>query len=411
MHILQVEELEPRQLLNGTSFFPSPAPPPADPAGSVQVFDHAPAASSGDGAARSVGRDRFPAGDAGFDSARSWADPALADHTDPLQAAACAPFGRDGAIDAGLVAPNRFPEGYANEVKTPVLQSDTPPSVPRPVVVPPAPQASSYQVYGTAVPETGSVIVIIVVEVAPASTSLDVASAPDPSRTRTGEITVTLPAAARSSPETTAAVTTTVAAASARPGPGAQAVESAAAAAAGVPGAPAERPQLLPLRSENPVGVPSARVEAQGLAAVPARVGTVSQGEKLPSVPDGLGQRFQHSTSRLGPTPPTAPDEEHAEAGVVRSFPEVSGALSVLPPFDLSILERGMRQFLEQVEETGSALAWPEDGTGLGVWVVAGATAAVACEIARRQLKRPAVVPAVAGCRLPGTPPGPFLAG
>jgi hypothetical protein len=57
----------------------------------------------------------------------------------------------------------------------------------------------------------------------------------------------------------------------------------------------------------------------------------------------------------------------------------------VLPPLDLSVLERGMRAFLAQLEQIGSSAAG--GGSRLSLWVLAGAAAATACEIARRQLR------------------------
>jgi hypothetical protein len=62
----------------------------------------------------------------------------------------------------------------------------------------------------------------------------------------------------------------------------------------------------------------------------------------------------------------------------------------VLPPFDLSAVEHGMQQFLEQLGQTGSPFAGHRDGTWLclGVVLVAGAAAATACEIGRRQLSQ-----------------------
>src|SRR5439155_1593574 len=58
-----------------------------------------------------------------------------------------------------------------------------------------------------------------------------------------------------------------------------------------------------------------------------------------------------------------------------------------------SALEQGMQQFLDQLDRLGQPLAAHPDGTGLGPWIVAGAASAVACEIARRHLKRSAEVP------------------
>jgi hypothetical protein len=68
--------------------------------------------------------------------------------------------------------------------------------------------------------------------------------------------------------------------------------------------------------------------------------------------------------------------------------PQAPDVLTVLPPFDLSALELGLQQFLGQLERMGQQLTGHRDGTGLGLWIVAGAAAATACEIARRQLVR-----------------------
>jgi hypothetical protein len=85
--------------------------------------------------------------------------------------------------------------------------------------------------------------------------------------------------------------------------------------------------------------------------------------------------------------------------------PRLSGVLAVLPPLDVAALERGMQRFLDQVGQWCRPLVGNGDGAGLYFWVVAGAAAAAACEIARRQLKRTALVPAAAGDRAAGTPP------
>jgi hypothetical protein len=77
----------------------------------------------------------------------------------------------------------------------------------------------------------------------------------------------------------------------------------------------------------------------------------------------------------------------------VLPLPAVSGVLTALRPLDLPTLERGMQQFLEQLERMGQHLTRPGDGTGLYAWAVAGAAAALACEIGRRHLRRPVDVP------------------
>jgi hypothetical protein len=63
-------------------------------------------------------------------------------------------------------------------------------------------------------------------------------------------------------------------------------------------------------------------------------------------------------------------------------------ALTALPPLDLSALEQGLKQFLDRIEAAGRDLVGEGDGSGLGPWVIAGTAAVVACEVARRQLRR-----------------------
>jgi hypothetical protein len=84
--------------------------------------------------------------------------------------------------------------------------------------------------------------------------------------------------------------------------------------------------------------------------------------------------------------------------------------LTVLRPFDLSALELSMQQWLEQLERIGQHLALPRNRTGLCLWILAGVAAVTACEIARRQLRRPAGVPAVATSCWPGTSPDQLFA-
>jgi hypothetical protein len=66
----------------------------------------------------------------------------------------------------------------------------------------------------------------------------------------------------------------------------------------------------------------------------------------------------------------------------------VSGILAALPPPDLSALKLGMQQFVAQLEQVGERLTGSRDGMGLCLWVMAGAAAVTACEMARRQLVR-----------------------
>jgi hypothetical protein len=97
---------------------------------------------------------------------------------------------------------------------------------------------------------------------------------------------------------------------------------------------------------------------------------------------------------RVAPPPSPTPGGERPGAAATAPPPPVAAVLAVIPPVVLSAVERGLHQFLGQLERLNQRLAGDEDGNGLWPWVVAGAAAATACEIARRQLRRPAGVPA-----------------
>jgi hypothetical protein len=71
---------------------------------------------------------------------------------------------------------------------------------------------------------------------------------------------------------------------------------------------------------------------------------------------------------------------------------------------DLSAVQQGMRRFLDQLEGISPALTHPREGGGLWPWLVAVAAAGLACEIARRQLRRPDQVPARYANWLSGLP-------
>jgi hypothetical protein len=84
--------------------------------------------------------------------------------------------------------------------------------------------------------------------------------------------------------------------------------------------------------------------------------------------------------------------------------PPAAAALSALVPVNVAALESGMRQFLEHLERLGDGLAGHGEWTGWDLWIVAGATAGVACEIARRQL-RPPVGGSLTVTQIAGSPP------
>jgi hypothetical protein len=67
-------------------------------------------------------------------------------------------------------------------------------------------------------------------------------------------------------------------------------------------------------------------------------------------------------------------------------------------------VEAGLQQFLDRLENAGEGLAGEREEGGLWPWLVAGVAAAVACEFARRQLRRPDHVPTLAVAGMPGGP-------
>ncbi len=71
----------------------------------------------------------------------------------------------------------------------------------------------------------------------------------------------------------------------------------------------------------------------------------------------------------------------------------VFGLASGQPLAEVAALEQTMRQLLQQVHQAGQAL--PETARGLSAWVLAGAAATLACELARRQLGRGERAPAL----------------
>jgi hypothetical protein len=66
----------------------------------------------------------------------------------------------------------------------------------------------------------------------------------------------------------------------------------------------------------------------------------------------------------------------------------LSDVLTALPPLDLAAVGRGMQRFLEDLEGIGGGMGRPASQTELLLWAVAGTAAGVACEVARRQLRR-----------------------
>jgi hypothetical protein len=88
---------------------------------------------------------------------------------------------------------------------------------------------------------------------------------------------------------------------------------------------------------------------------------------------------------------------ESSEPPVATATPSIVATLDTV---DLSALGRGLERFLGRLERAGEELVG--DGEGLRPWLVAGAAAATAAEIARRQLKRAAELAAEADARPEG---------
>jgi hypothetical protein len=219
----------------------------------------------------------------------------------------------------------------------------------------------------------------VVVEISPAR-----AIAPTPLADRASDAAVVPLAALQSSlarrPQTEAIDLTLVSAEHAGAGP-----------EAAVPGTPTERLNPLPPSLDNLAFAPVVHLEAQGLSAGGSLVGTEREEEGPFSLPEPW-RRDPLSSPRAVPPLATVP-EEQAEEGWALLSPQVACVLTWLPPRDLSALERGMQQFLGQLEQMGEELAGHRDGTALLLWVVALAAAGTAGELARRQLRRPAGPP------------------
>jgi hypothetical protein len=158
------------------------------------------------------------------------------------------------------------------------------------------------------------------------------------------------------------------------PGPADGSREANAAAVVAALGVSSQRPNLLsPAPFENMVVTVGFHIDPQALSAVRPPVWVL---------------RERPGVSVTADPTTAARNEEQSEEGPLLPTPQVSGVLAALPPSDLSALELGMRQFLDQLGQAGQRLTSYPDGIGLYLWIVATATAAAACAIARRQLVR-----------------------
>jgi hypothetical protein len=172
------------------------------------------------------------------------------------------------------------------------------------------------------------------------------------------------------------------------------------------PSVPSELPNsLLLLGLEAVVAAPDLRAAASGLSAV----GSPGGGQGLVS-PQGPSPVAPFPTPRSD-APPEAVEPGGPSGRGTAPPPQEAGALSALPPFDLSALELGVQQFIERLERTGRPPAGGPDGAGPYLWLAAAAAAAAACELARRQLGRPARRPAPDFAPAPASSPDPFSEG
>jgi hypothetical protein len=157
-----------------------------------------------------------------------------------------------------------------------------------------------------------------------------------------------------------------------------------AAAAGAIAAILSERPDLQPRPAPGNLGGGSS------LPALQALLSQRSPGYPLSVREDGPahGGSFTDETARRYSESGTAVNGDR-EGGFVLPAPQASGALAMLPPFGLSDLEVDMQEFLQQLERLAPHLASDRDGAELWPWIVAMAAATVACEIARRELRRP----------------------
>jgi hypothetical protein len=156
-------------------------------------------------------------------------------------------------------------------------------------------------------------------------------------------------------------------------------IRAQAAAAA----APRPASQTTPFVLVPPASVPALVADPHGTVAIAANqnyhgLNGIIPGSPATAFPATSGGAIVEDPSGETVEPPPAQPEPAALPGV----------LSALSTGDLTALGRELGQFLNRIEKAGEELVG--DGDGLRPWLIAGAAAATACEIARRQLKRAA---------------------
>ena len=132
--------------------------------------------------------------------------------------------------------------------------------------------------------------------------------------------------------------------------------------------------------------------ETQGVVAAQIPLRAVNFGDSFAGRAGGAGPLVLPGGQ--GADDPRSPGEtitESVEPPTALAAPMV---ISTLDAVDLTSLGRGLGRFIDRLERAGEELVG--DGDGLRPWLIAGAAAATAAEIARRQLKRAAELAAEA---------------
>jgi hypothetical protein len=185
------------------------------------------------------------------------------------------------------------------------------------------------------------------------------------------------------------------------------------ALAEAVSAAPAERPILqAPSHLANAFAAPVLRVEVPGPAAAGFAAGPVRGGEIIVYQPDwSVSYSPPAARGFVASLPPPASGPGQVEELLVLPSPQVAGVLPVFAPLDPLALELGMQHFLDQLADVGRRLAGDGEAAGLGLWIVAGAASATACALAYYQLRRRARGSTQEGFGLPGSAPDHLFAG
>ncbi len=162
---------------------------------------------------------------------------------------------------------------------------------------------------------------------------------------------------------------------------------------------PAARSSLQIVQQSTSAGLPASHTEGPVLAIGSTVTGTLVRGDGHLAGSETGKVVVAVGPLHVAPTPGGAdPAEDRpAEAPLVLPAMRLPGVLAVLPAPDLAALERGMQRFLEQLGRIGAPLGLAADEMGPGLWIAAAAAAAVACEMARRQWRRPVEVPPMPG--------------